>query len=412
MTKANYPLYIMTALLLAVLLLTTKVVYSSANDLSRFFTVRSLVERQSLVIYQHTSRQYADTIYLPHRGWYSDKPPLLSISAAGAFWLLRTIKFLHNPVLSPSANANYFVLTLLLAALPYLLIIRLWYRLVSSFQFPNSWQLFWLIIGSCGTLLFPFATVSNNHVLTAALAFVTFYWLLRSPLTPKIIVGIGLLVGILPAIDVPFGSIWLIMMTALLWPQIRRHPWHYLAAVIPGIILTLYLNWLTSGSILPMYLTAKDYLSLPENSWRTDLTLQTPISILYNVFRALLGWSKGLFIYTPILLLGFWALLRNGASKLSRYQRHVLYWGSVAYLVGVVAITNDLGGASYGLRWSLPLVPIWLWAAVEYWPQLPARQRYIWAIIGLFSLYMAFGGLVDPWRSGQDFTLWHLIISK
>ena len=171
----------------------------------------------------------------------------------------------------------------------------------------------------------------------------------------------------------------------------------------------LILNWLASGSILPMYLVAKQYLSLPQNSWRTDLTLQSPLQILLNVIRALFGWSKGLFIYTPILLLGFWALLRNGQSLLHRYQRLILFWGSLAYIFGVIALTNDLGGAAYGLRWALPLIPIWLWAAAEYWPHLNGRNRHIWAIIGLFSFFMALGGLIDPWRSGQNFTLWHLL---
>src|SRR3989344_5989360 len=344
----------------AALLLLTKVVYSSANDLSRFFTIRSLVEHQTLVIYPETEREYADTIYLPDRGWYSDKPPLLSFIAVGIFLILRSVGILSLPVLSGHPNANYYLLTLIISGLPLVFYFFLWRSMISRLSLSPLWQNFWLLMAAGGTLLLPFATVFSNHVITASLAFTTFYLTFTKAQTKKNLCLLGLLTGIIPAIDLPFGAVWLLIVTAIIWPRLEKKYYYYFLALIPGLALMLILNWLASGSILPMYLVAKQYLSLPQNSWRTDLTLQSPLQILLNVIRALFGWSKGLFIYTPILLLGFWALLRNGQSLLHRYQRLILFWGSLAYIFGVIALTNDLGGAAYGLRWALPLIPIWL----------------------------------------------------
>ncbi|MFH0873282.1 MAG: hypothetical protein V1846_00330 [Candidatus Komeilibacteria bacterium] len=411
MTERNYFYYSLLTAVVLILLLLTKIVYSSANDLSRFFTIRSVGVEHTLVIFQDAETKYADTIYLPGRGWYSDKPPLLSITAAGIFLLLRSLGILSDPVLASSANANYYILTLIFSGLPLLIFFWLWHRALKKMTLAKRSQNFWLLLGAGGTLLLPFATIFSNHVITALLAFVSFYLIIAKKITSKTLWALGLLVGLLPAIDVPFGFFWLIIITLLIWPQIKKNYWPYLISLIPGIILTLFLNWLTSGNILPMYLVAKQYLSLPQNNWRTDLTIRPPWQIVVDFGQALVGLKKGLFVYTPILLLGFWALLRNTRSLLLGYQRQVLFWGSLIYIFSVIALTNDLGGQSYGLRWALPLVPIWLWAAAEYWPQLSTKSKYIWAIIGLFSVLMSIGGLIDPWQSTQNFTLWNLVAS-
>ncbi len=394
--------------LIVLLLISIKTVPTSSNESSRFLTIEALVNNGTFAI---TNPITDGDLTFTGKYYYSDKPPLLSLVAAGFYAILRWLHPRAPSLLTLSPQISYIYLTLVISAFPYLLLIYLFWRSLSELRLKSYERLLYTLALALGTPLLPFATVFSNHAITALIAFASFYFIVVQKITKKTIIVVGVLVGLLPAIDVPFGTAWFVIITALLWPDIRKYFWHYSLAVIPGIILTLTLNWLTTGSALPMYLVAKQYLSLPENNWRTDLTLQAPLQIMVNITQAFTGWKKGIFIYTPILLLSFWATVRNTHSLFNRCQRSILFWGSLTYIIGVIIITNDLGGNSYGLRWALPFMPIWLWVAAEFWPTIRTKQRYVWVFLGGFSLLMAFRGLPDPWQSGFDTSLWRVVIA-
>jgi len=80
--------------------------------------------------------------------------------------------------------------------------------------------------------------------------------------------------------------------------------------------------------------------------------------------------ERGLFLYSPILLIAVYGLVRGLRSPSSRVMRRVLRFiavSSLFYIVSVVLGTTDYGGDAYGLRrfvgiallMCLSLSPIW-----------------------------------------------------
>lgn len=241
-----------------------------------------------------------------------------------------------------------------------------------------------------GTLFFPYATVAiSDPLATAALA-----WSLALALsrTSAGLAASGALAGL--AILCRYQALLLLLPPALALlasagRKARGHAIAFAAPLLLALSLVLAYNQAAFG----------DPLSFPTQHWRGKTgqvpTLQMGAPSLGRLAGMTLSPRRGLFVFTPVLLLapaGALLLLRSawrtGALVLASL---LLYFG---YLLANVGWS---GGADYGLRYGvLPLPLLWLLVFTGE-GRSSSRLRRVLLVPGvLIALLGALGGPYVP----------------
>ena len=150
----------------------------SANDRSRWCTIRALVEDGTyaidrLVAIRHpeTNRRFWRSIdMVRHRGpdnrehYYSSKPPLLPTLMAGQYWLIRTVTG------ADLGDHPFFVMRTMLVitnVLPLLVYFLVLWGLVRQIADSEHTVLFTMAAATHATFLTTFAVTLNNHLVAA-----------------------------------------------------------------------------------------------------------------------------------------------------------------------------------------------------------------------------------------------------
>jgi len=154
--------------------------FLSANDRSRWSTIRALVDHGTFeldeVIFRPDGRRDRDWYSIDlvrHRGWdgrehfYSSKPTLLTIALAGEYWLIRQtlgITLADNPFY---VGRLMLLLTNVVPLAIYLLVLA---RLVERYGRTDWGRMFVFTAAAFGTYITTFAVTLNNHTLAATTA--------------------------------------------------------------------------------------------------------------------------------------------------------------------------------------------------------------------------------------------------
>ncbi len=428
MFKGDKALVIFLLAMTAFIIFSTKTAPRTNNELSRLLTIRSLIERGQLNITSTNELSLADggkisrttlgdTTFDGHR-WYSDKPPLMSIIASGVYKIFQKIS--GNSLPSPvelNYNGSFYLLALTFSGLPFLILLYLFYQSLNFIKLNNQTKLLLTIILALTTLLLPYATVFSNHLLVAILIYGAFYCLLILKDHPKqknyISLLAGLLAGLAIAVDIPVGIIfWLAVLLFLRLTKGLSLTLWYIAGSLPGLAITLILNFITTGTLLPMYVMSKFYHLLPENNWRTDINILRPQEIMSNIWKAFFG-NSGIMILTPILFFSLWSgwkTIKNNSYLKS--ETLLILISSIFYMFGIIIVSNDLGGSTFGMRWFLPFVAPWFWILAQNLPRRYSILFYLLILLTVISFIIALTGLTNPWATrviGQELQPYALI---
>ncbi len=161
----------------------------SANDRSRWATVRSLVDESTYELdevifrdrertFRMRDREWYTIDLVRHRGhggrehFYSSKPPLFPTLMAGQYWLVQRLTGMTL------AEEPFYVIRLLLITtnvLPMVLFFLLLAAMVEKYGQTDWGRLFAMTVATFGTFLTTFAVTLNNH-LPAAISVVIVLW--------------------------------------------------------------------------------------------------------------------------------------------------------------------------------------------------------------------------------------------
>ncbi|MBN2384813.1 hypothetical protein JXQ70_18200 [bacterium] len=407
----------------------------SPNEASRLATVYALAEQGTFIIDQTPFSWTIDKIKIDNH-YYSDKPPLLSLIMTVLYLLM---KQRYNLNLLCDQTVLYYGMVLILSVLPALLT-NLFCTLVLIQLRTRTW-LTVLCVLVCGlaTLVLPYALVLNNQIIASCLITALFLLMIKSSAEiartistrgslqlSLLVFLIGLLSGLCFAIDHLSGLIFPGVLLGALSCTILRSSgtaalkvFLFLLLLI-GLIIFLvphfWMNHYISGSYVPL---SQQYQAYKYPGSRLDY--ETPAgklahSSLFNycayLFHLLFG-IRGLFSYTPFLLIGLASLVqqsRNQKSELICLHRFFLL-GLIAYIFLVSLISKNYGGSAYGVRWFLPFTPllvIYAGMKLEAMKITLAWKIIIIALI-VISLCTAFVGTIEPWTQlhGCDFTFYN-----
>lgn len=401
--------------------------FLSANDRSRWDTVRALVEHGTYEIDAVQNQPGWDTIdMVKHLGWdgkphlYSSKPPLLATIMAGPYWLIyqlsgRTVTLGTHPYEIGRA------LLILFNVLP--LVGYFWLlALLAEKWAKTDWGRITMMAAACfGTFLTLFAVTFNNHLpgaISAAIVLVcaTLIWY-EGRRQRWLFAVAGFFAAFMVVCELPALS----LFVAVTLPLLVLAPRPMLIAYVPAAALVFSAmfgtNYLAHGTLRPAYAFRSD--TNPEQNWykfeyeRGGKVQQSywthPPGIdagekspAVYAFHALLG-HHGIFSLTPIWLLSIVGL----AMMLSRRAQRdlALVIGSVSvvcvafFLFPLKDIDRNYGGMTSGFRWTFWLAPLWLVAmlpALDWLATRKAGRALTLALLALSALSVAYPW--HPWK--------------
>jgi len=402
----------------------------SANDRSRWCTVRSLVEQGTFRIDDIVKQNGWNTIdkVRLHDHFYSSKPPFLSVLVAGAYW--PCYKIIGWDLL----NNNLFLVRtflLLFQGIPLLIAWLLLAKIIDQearTDFAKQYAVLTLVFGS---FLTTFAITLNNHV-PAACALVYALWNIWKILNQTPDKGginyfwAGFWSAFAASCELPAA---LIVVLIGIW-LLSRSPARTFASFLPGVLIPLgffvLTNYAATGSWKPFYtgfgtelynysVNGKpSYWSNPQGIDRSR------DSFPVYLFHCLLG-HHGLFSLTPVMFitLSTWWRDSVGSSGSLRILNRLGLLASVIVFGFYLTKTQsyNYGGMTCGLRWMFWLIPLWILAML---PTLDRHARssgfrFASAFCLAVSVFSVHWEATNPWRHPWIFVWleqWGLISYK
>ena len=217
--------------------------FLSANDRSRWLTIRALVERGTYEIDDLVVQPNWDTIdMVKHVGrdgqshLYSSKPPLLATLLAGEYWLI------HQFSGATLADRPYeigrfmlFTINILPLALMYVLLAKM----VERFGTTDWGRIFVVAAATLGTFLNTFAVVLNNHTIAAVSAAVALYAAVRIMADGERRLGYFALAGLAAAFTAADELPALTLVGVIGLMLLYRAPRETLLAFVPGMAVVV-----------------------------------------------------------------------------------------------------------------------------------------------------------------------------
>jgi hypothetical protein len=363
--------------------------FLSANDRSRWLTIRSLVERGSFTIEDLVAEPGWDTIDavvhndadgVPHL--YSSKPPLLPLLLAGPYWV--ATKFTGWTLADHPFELGR-ALMLLYGILPLAVTMLFTQRLVERIGRTDWGRFYGMILICFGTYLSTFSVVLNNHLPAAACVAISAWgcWRICVEGTRSgwLMAGTALAAAFAATFDLPALAWTAFVTAALLWCDPRRA----LLAAAPAMLLVAAAsagaNYAAHGTIEPAYAHRRgeeswyDYrFELPngkviESYWRSPAGVDRgePSAVRY-AWHSLVG-HHGIFSLTPAWLLVPCGLLILAIRAPTHRRLAAIAVGLISLTVIAFYLTRSPGDRNYGgvcsgFRWVFWLVPLWVTAAV------------------------------------------------
>lgn len=406
--------------------------FLSANDRSRWCTLRALVEQEMRVegapyaIDKVIQEPNWDTIdMVKHDGHlYSSKPPLFPTLAAIPYWLIHRATGATLGV-RPYAVGRFMLI--LINVIPLLACFWVLARLVERFGATDWGRIFVMAAGCFGTFLTTFAVVLNNHLPAAVCAMVALYAAVRvwfdGERRLRYFVIAGLFGAFTVANELPALALFAVLSAALLWKAPRETLLAYLPAALVIVVGFFGTNWVAHHSLRPPYMhrsetdpsdnwyeytyerNGRGYESYWQNRVGVDRGEESPSVYALHV---LVG-HHGIFSLTPVWILTVAGLAMWSSSGNDRRLRELALMIAAVSLVCLLFYLarplddRNYGGMTCGFRWMFWFAPMWLVAMLPAVDAMSARKwtrgaaLVLLAISVLSASYPTWNPWTHPW---------------
>ncbi len=431
--------FLLLVVFIGVWALLTKVHTHSWQEESRMATVQTIVEQGTFIIDHTEFNRTGDKVFV-NGHFYSDKTPILSVAAAGAYSILHNIFGLTlDPTIcvpdediaacrafTPAGTrfTAFYWLTLIFIGGSSALLIALFWKALIDLGVGGTLATALAIALGLASPIAPYSIVFAGHVPAALCLFAGFWLLTQCPSERRRRVEIlshtaarndtngrlfwaGLLISLSANIDLTL-AIFVLVFGGWVLIVHRRKIVPYVLGVIVPIAVSALINTIGAGTIVPLYFDPKAYdfvgtvLNPTVGGTNGFYSLEFGTNYTYNI---LIG-RRGFFAFTPMLMytvVGLALVIRDRSKRL-RGLSFAAALGSVLFAAYLILRTDNYGGEAWGTRWFVPLVPLlWFYAPIAYraWP-IANRTGVVWRVVFwlavLISLATALLGIHDAWR--------------
>jgi hypothetical protein len=407
--------------------------FLSANDRSRWCTVRALVEDDMRVdgvpyaIDKVIQQQNWDTIdMVKHDGhFFSSKPPLGATLIAAVYW---PIYRLTGATLGTHPYEIGRFLLVLFNLAPLVIYFLLLVPLVERFGTTDWGRIFVMAAAIFGTFLSTFVVTINNHLPAAvcvamAVCAVAPIWF-DGERRWRYFAMAGLFGALAAVSEFPAVAMLAAIAVLVFW----QAPRPTLLGFVPATLIVLGVffgsNWIAHGTLEPAYAHRADdwyNYTYEHNGQQVKSYWQNPVgvdrgepSLAIYAANVLVG-HHGVFSLTPIWLLsaaGMAGWMRRGPDRRLRWLAAGVAAISLACLVFYVnqpLMNRNYGGIASGLRWIFWLAPLWLLVML---PAADAMARRRWTR-GLASVLLAVSVLSASYPTWNPWTHpWLMVFSQ
>lgn len=379
----------------------------NANTGSRYATIEALVDHGTFFI-DKTHYKFTPDKLEVGKHLVSTKPPLLPTWGAGVYWVYQK---LTGHTIADHEGEIIAVVTLFTAWLSHLIFLIYFYRLC-RLLIKRQLAIIVALVAACfayfGT---AYASHLNNHSVAAAFLLVGFYYAVRirnelGAKTRHWIIA-GLVLGILPAIDLPSlsftGLVWLYLVSY----DYKRTLLIFSPALIPGFAAQLVLSYLSTGYLVPAYMN-RELLDAQKHNYfskaRSGIDALREPKTIYS-FNMLLG-HHGLFSMTPLFVFSLIDVIR----RLVRRQRYfaealVVLVANLVVILFYVFKSRNYGGWCVGMRWLIPQMALLL-VHFALWLDQARLGKLKWTLV-VGAFVVSTFHVQDAFSSPFQFSRWH-----
>ncbi len=411
--------------------------FLSANDRSRWCTIRALVEPDMRVVDESGKTIWfaIDKVQtLP--GWdtidmvkhplppsnpeapaylYSSKPPLLPAVMSIPYYLLYhgsagRISFATDP---------YFVVRSMLVLINLLPIVFCWFlmgRLIERFGTTDWSRLFVMSFLCFGTFASTFVNTLNNHSPGICCLIISLYAAVRILFDGRRELRYFLIAGffasMMLACELPALSYIVLLLVILLWAAPKQTLCGYVPMLLIVFAAFFATNEIAHQTWKPAYANEAWYKYTFERGgierlsyWHNRVGIDNgEKTIPAYLFNTTLG-HHGIFSLTPVWALSFFGLLfwlfQRKNPKLFCFAISILLLSVVCYVFYLTQPQNNrnYGGMTSGLRWMFWFIPLWTLAMLPLTDRLSKFRlgRGLALVLLFFSIVSVAYPLWNPW---------------
>ncbi len=438
LARRRFGVLLFVAIMLLWVLL-TKVHTHSWQEESRMATVQTLVEQGTFIIDHTEFNRTGDKVFVDGH-FYSDKTPLLSVAAAGAYSILHNVFGLTlDPticvpdedsvacrVFTPTGTrftAFYWLTLIFIGGSASLLIVLFWRAMLNAGASGILATTLAVALGLASPIA-PYSIVFAGHVPAALCLFAGFMLLVwRSgveayPYSAEASTPIkrrsgwafffaGFFISLAANIDLTLAIFIAAFGLWVLFTQWRRLLPFVLGVLVP-FALSAAINYWAAGTIMPLYFDPKAYdfvgtvLNTTVGGTNGFYSWDFGLRYTYDMFVG----QRGLFSFTPMLIFAFLGTFIAFKQHRRRSLIVTVLGGSFIFALYLILRTDNFGGVAWGTRWFVPLVPVWwyfsrdAYCAMDDKPRASLVWRTVFWIAVLISFLTAAQGLQDAWREG------------
>lgn len=415
--------------------------FLSANDRSRWCTVRALVEHGTYAIDDVIAEPGWDTIdMVKHRDaagvprLYSSKPPLMATLLAGPYWVIHR---LTGATLGTHPYEIGRLLLFLFQVGPLVVYFVLMAALIERYGQTDFGRVFAMAVATCGTFLTTFAITLNNHLPAAVCALGAVYVGLRIWHDGQRAWWYFALAGFLAALTVAFELPALSFCGLLGLALLVRFPRPTLLAGTPAALLVaaayLGTNYAAHNTFKPPYAMRLKGDAFQQDNWEGknwyNYTYErggktytsywaTPQGIdagesdlgVY-IFHSLIG-HHGIFSLTPVwllMLVGLGMLAANRGDPLAPLGAMTLILSGVCFAFYMSPTADyNYGGMTSGPRWMFWFTPLWtlcLLPAADWLGKFRAGRAICLGLLALSVISVVYP-LWNPWTHPWLYDWW------
>jgi hypothetical protein len=373
----------------------------SANEFSRWALSAAIVERGSVEVSPEIALLGDRIIDVAMRGGhlYSNKAPGGSLAAVPAYLAARTVV---GPPDRHNLRATVTAMRLCICTLP-LLALCIWFALhARRAEIAPQRIAFAVAVMLFGTPLFAYGLLLFSHALTAVALFGAWLLLfgdsrLRESMRE---LAAGLLLGLAAISEYPTAIPGAVLVACALRRRGIAGGLRIAAGVLPMVVALALYNHTAFGSVFALS-SSFERSAVYDQLSRTGLWgVHWPS--LWTAVRLLLDPSKGLLIFSPVLVL---ALIAISAAR--RRLAPAAFWAltlaPLSLFLVYAGYPNWHGGWTVGARYLVPAVPFLAYLLLLGRPRLvdPFLLGASAAAIALTTLVFPFvsEGYAFPWAS-------------
>ncbi|MGL6196845.1 MAG: hypothetical protein ACRC2T_18690 [Thermoguttaceae bacterium] len=423
--------------------------FLSANDRSRWCTIRAIVEPDMRVIetdeagnekivwlaIDKVQDQYGwDTIdmvkhTLPPTAsedeapayLFSSKPPLLPILMAAPYYAIyhgSAAIFGESHRIS-FAKDTYLIVRLMLVIINLIPIVFCWFlmsRLIERFGTTDWGRIFTMGVVCFGTFVSTFAITINNHTPGICCMIISMYAVSRIVFDNKRNIIYFLVAGLFASLMLTCELPALSYIVFLMIPLFILAPWRTFCGYVPAMLLVFAAffatNFFVHQTFSPAYANKEWYdYTYTRNGKERDAYWNNRVGIdkgeeskLTYLVNTTVG-HHGIFSLTPVWILSFVGLagmLFNRVDK--RYMYASLFILSLSIICYVFylyrpQVDRNYGGMTCGLRWMFWFIPLWTMTMIPVVDRM-AKNRFcrgLCLILLLVSVMSVAYPVANPW---------------